>query len=224
MKTTLSIRSRRFTAGAVLLLATFAGTSCAMSNKAKGAAIGGATGAAVGGVVGNQTGSTARGAIIGAVIGGAAGAIIGHQMDKQVEELEVAIPGAVVTRIGEGMVVTFDSGLLYDFDSSAIRPAAAINLQALAASLKKYGNTELLIIGHTDTQGTTAYNQDLSLRRAESALRYLASEGVALNRMRTEGKGELEAIATNDTDAGRQLNRRIEVAIYADAASRTSSR
>lgn len=224
MSTRSGTRSRRIIAATVLVTAALAVSSCAWSNKAKGAAIGGAAGATIGGVVGNQTGSTARGAIIGAVIGGAAGAIIGHQMDQQVEELAVAIPGATITRVGEGMVVTFDSGLLYDFDSSAIRPAAGLNLQALATSLKKYGNTDLLIVGHTDAQGTTAYNHELSRRRADAALSYLAMQGVASSRMRTEGRGELEAIASNETDAGRQLNRRIEVAIYANAASRTSLR
>lgn len=221
--TSLSNRSRRMIGGAVLLMFALMSTSCAWSNKVKGGAIGAAGGAVVGGVIGNQTGSTARGAIIGAVVGGAAGAIIGHQMDQQSKELEVAIPGATVQRIGEGLVVTFASGILYDFDSDAIRPSAAVNLQALATSLKKHGDTELLIVGHTDALGSTAYNQDLSTRRADSALRYLGVEGVSLGRMSTAGRGELEAVASNDTEAGRQLNRRIEVAIYASKAARTAA-
>src|SRR3990172_5531783 len=126
-----------------------------MRKKEKGGVIGGGGGAAVGGVVGNQTGSTARGAIIGAVVGGAAGAIIGHQMDQQAKELAVEIPGAAVERVGEGIQVTFASGLLFDFDSDAIRSDAGANLRTLAASLKKYGNTDLLIVGHTDALGST---------------------------------------------------------------------
>ena len=205
--------------GGLLMIVALASTGCALSNKAKGAGVGAVAGAAVGGVIGNQTGSTARGAIIGAVVGGTAGAIIGHQMDQQSKELEIAIPGAVVERVGEGMVVTFPSGLLYDFDSDDIRSDAGRNLRDLAVSLNKYGNTDLLIVGHTDGQGSDVYNQDLSTRRATSAARYLEVQGVAANRLRTSGRGELEAVATNDTDAGRQLNRRIEVAIFARASN-----
>jgi outer membrane protein OmpA-like peptidoglycan-associated protein len=222
--TKFSTGSHQLIRGAVLLITAFAITSCAWSNKVKGGAIGAAGGAAVGGVVGNQTGSTARGAIIGAVVGGAAGAIIGHQMDQQTKELAIAIPGARVERVGEGMVVTFASGLLYDYDSDAIRPEAALNLQALATSLKKYSGTELLIVGHTDAVGSLEYNQALSTRRADSASRYLVSEGVGSARMRTSGRGELEAVGSNETEAGRQQNRRIEVAIYASEAVRTASR
>jgi outer membrane protein OmpA-like peptidoglycan-associated protein len=196
-------------------------TACAWSNKAKGTAIGTAGGAAAGAAVGSQTGSTARGAIIGAVVGGAAGMIIGNRMDKQAAELEQQVDGASVQRVGEGLVLTFDSGLLYDFDSSAIRTEAGRNLQSLAESLKDYPDTDILIVGHTDSEGTDAYNQDLSTRRADAASAYLSREGVAYARMHTAGRGETEAIATNETDAGRQLNRRIEIAIYASAAART---
>jgi outer membrane protein OmpA-like peptidoglycan-associated protein len=207
------------------LLVALACTACAsMSRKEKGAVIGAAAGAAVGGVVGNQTGSTARGAIIGAVVGGATGAIIGHQMDQQAKELRVEIPGATVERVGEGIEVTFASGLLYDFDSDAIRPEAGRNLRNLATSLNKYPNTELLIVGHTDALGSTAYNQDLSLRRANSASMYLTSNGVGAIRLRASGRGELESLASNETEAGRQQNRRVEVAIFAAQNARTGSR
>lgn len=216
---TLSTGPGRLLKGALLLTLTLTFTGCAWSNKAKGTAVGVASGAAVGGVIGNQTGSTARGAIIGAAVGGTAGALIGHRMDQQAEELEYLIPGAVVTRVGEGIVVTFDSGLLYDFDSDVIRPDAAQNLRHLATSLESYSDTNLLIVGHTDSVGSDQYNQDLSTRRARSAFQYLATQGVRTGRMATSGRGEMEPLASNDTDAGRQLNRRIEVAIYADAAA-----
>ena len=216
---TLSTGSGRLLKAALLLTLPFTFTACAWSNTAKGTAAGAATGAAVGGVIGNQTGSTARGAIIGAAVGGTAGAIIGQRMDQQAKELEYLIPGAVVTRVGEGIVVTFDSGLLYDFDSDVIRPNAAQNLRQLATSLEKYSDTSLLIVGHTDSVGSDQYNQELSTRRATSAFRYLATQGVQTGRMATAGRGEMEPIASNDTDAGRQLNRRIEVAIYADAVA-----
>jgi outer membrane protein OmpA-like peptidoglycan-associated protein len=195
-----------------------------MNNKEKGAVIGATAGAAVGGVIGNNTGSTAKGAIIGAVVGGTAGAVIGHQMDQQAKELEVNIPGAKVERVGEGIQVTFDSGLLFDFDSDAIRPDAARNLVELASSLKKYPNSSLLIVGHTDSKGDDAYNQSLSSRRANSAASYLQNQGVTRTRIQTTGRGESEPVASNDTDAGRQLNRRVEVAIYASEAYREQVR
>lgn len=182
--------------------------------------IGAGTGAVVGGVIGNQTGSTARGAIIGAAVGGAAGAIIGHQMDQQAKELKQNIPGATITRVGEGIAVTFASGLLYDFDSDVVRVEAAQNLRSLAASLGKYPNTNLLIVGHTDAVGTSEYNQALSQRRATAAANYLATQGVSSARLQAVGRGETEPLAANDTEAGRQVNRRVEIAIFADASAR----
>ena len=204
----------------VLALLAAAGTigisACAsMNQKERGAVIGAGAGAAIGGVIGNQTGSTARGAIIGAVVGGAAGAIIGHQMDQQAKEIDQSIPGAKVERVGEGIQVTFESGLLFDFDSDVIKPTAASNLQELARSLNKFGNSNILIVGHTDSQGDDAYNMALSQRRANSASAYLQSQGVPSSRVSTSGRGEAEPVASNDTDAGRAQNRRVEIAIYA---------
>ena len=220
MKPFLAIAPRR-AMSATLALALLSGCA-SMNAKTKGALIGAGAGAAVGGVVGNQTGSTARGAIIGAVVGGAAGAIIGHQMDQQARELEQAIPGARVTRVGEGIAVTFDSGLLFGFDSDAIQGAARSNLDALAASLNKYPQSELMIVGHTDAVGGDSYNMGLSKRRAASAKSYLRSQGVSRG-ITALGRGETEPIATNDTDEGRSLNRRVEVAIYANRVMRESA-
>jgi outer membrane protein OmpA-like peptidoglycan-associated protein len=186
-----------------------------MNNKERGAVIGAGAGAAVGGVIGNNTGSTARGAIIGAVVGGAAGAIIGHQMDQQAKEIDQSIPGAKVERVGEGIEVTFDSGLLFDFDSDVIKPTAASNLQELARSLNKFGDSNIMIVGHTDSQGDDAYNMGLSQRRANSASAYLQSQGVPSSRITTAGRGESEPVASNDTEAGKAQNRRVEIAIYA---------
>lgn len=209
----------------LLLAVALSASACASWNgKQRGTVIGAATGAAVGGVVGNNTGSTARGAIIGAVVGGATGAIIGHQMDQQAKELKMEIPGATVERVGEGIQVTFASGLLFDFDSDAIRADAATNLRNLSESLKKYPDTQLLIVGHTDALGSATYNQDLSTRRANSASMYLGTQGIASSRLRTSGRGELEALGTNDTEAGRQINRRIEVAIFAGPDARRGTR
>ncbi len=199
--------------------------ACArMSKEETGAIIGAGSGATVGGIIGRNNGSTAKGAIIGAAVGGTVGAIIGHQMDQQAKELQQNIPGATVERVGEGIQVTFASGLLFDFDSDVIRPTAGTNLRNLAASLDKYPNTDLLIVGHTDSVGTDAYNQALSERRAQSTASYLASQGVARERLRTSGRGETEPVAPNATAAGRERNRRVEVAIYASQAYRNALR
>jgi len=202
--------TQRLHALAALLVVSSVGMSaCASLNKKEeGAIIGATTGAAVGGVIGNQTGSTAR------------GAIIGHQMDQQAKELSQNIKGATVERVGEGIQVTFASGLLFAFDSDSIQAAAGTNLRELASSLQKYPDSQLLIVGHTDNVGDDSYNQALSQRRSNSAATYLATQGVARTRLAATGKGESEPVATNDTDAGRQKNRRVEVAIYASEAYR----
>jgi outer membrane protein OmpA-like peptidoglycan-associated protein len=208
----------------LLAFAPMAFAGCAsMSGVQKGAIIGAGGGAAAGAVIGKATGSTARGAIIGAAVGGAAGALIGRQMDKQAQELAVSIPGATVQRVGEGIVVTFDSGILFGFDSDQLSPAARENLRNLAESLQKHGGTEVLLVGHTDSVGSDSYNQGLSERRAGAAANYLTSLGLGSSRIRSAGRGKTEPIASNETDAGRQENRRVEVAIFADASTRQSA-
>ena len=202
------------------------GTACASLNtsKERGAVIGAAAGAAAGGLVGRSNGSTSRGAIIGAAVGGAAGAIIGHQMDQRAKTLEQNIPGARVERVGEGILVTFESGLLFDFDSDVLREPARANLRELAASFARYPDTDLMVVGHTDAQGEDAYNQRLSERRSASAAAYLVSQGVPRTRIRTAGRGEAEPVAQNDSDANRQANRRVEVAIFASEAAKQQAR
>ena len=211
---------------ALVLAPLLTATACssAMSRKERGAIVGAATGAAAGGLIGRANGSTAKGAIIGAAVGGAAGAIIGHQMDQQAKELEQNIPNARVERVGEGIQVTFESGLLYDFDSDRVRAASADNLRELARSLVHYPNSDLLIVGHTDDVGTDSYNQRLSERRAVAAADYPGGQGVARTRVRTRGLGEEEPVAPNDGETGRQRNRRVEVAIYANEAAREAAK
>ncbi|HET9012030.1 MAG TPA: OmpA family protein, partial [Gemmatimonadaceae bacterium] len=170
-------------------LATFAalasvGACASLSQKEKGAIIGASAGAAVGAAVGNANGSTAKGAIIGAAVGGAAGAVIGHQMDQQAKEIKQGIPGAVVERVGEGLQVTFESGLLFPYDSDVLTAAAQQNLATLASSLDKYPNTDIIIVGHTDSNGSDNYNMTLSERRANAAVNYLVSRGVDRARLR----------------------------------------
>jgi len=209
--------------GFAAVLTLSLGACSVLNKKASGGLIGAGAGAAVGAVVGNQTGSTARGALIGAVVGGIAGTVIGNQMDQQAKELQQDIPGATVQRVGEGIAVTFLSGLLYDTDSDVIRAESASNLRSLASSLDKFPNTDLLIVGHTDATGSTEHNQGLSQRRAIAASDFLARQGVAAARLRTSGRGELEPISTNDTEAGRGLNRRVEIAIFANAAAKKAA-
>lgn len=199
----------------VLLPAGLAG--CATWSKTtKGAVIGAAGGAVVGGAIGKAAGSTAKGAIIGAAVGGVGGAIIGRQMDKQAEELAKDIPGAKVERVGEGILVTFESGILFDFDSDALRPAARDNLRNLSESLEEYPRTNVLLVGHTDAVGSDSYNEGLSHRRASTAASFLSSQGVRRSRIEAVGRGEMEPVAPNDREYGRQQNRRVEVAIFAN--------
>lgn len=202
---------------ALACVAALATGGCAsMNNTQRGAAAGAGAGGVIGAVIGHNTGSTARGAIIGAVIGGAAGAVIGHQMDRQAEDLNHDLgQNAEVSRVGEGIAVTFASGILFPFNSADVLPAGRENLRQLAQSLQRYPGTEVLIVGHTDNVGTDAYNMTLSQRRADSAKGYLVSMGIPADRIRTAGRGESEPIASNEDEAGRQQNRRVEIAIFA---------
>ena len=195
-------------------LASLLGVSaCAsMSRTQQGGAIGAAAGGIIGAVMDDNT---ARGAIIGAVVGGTAGAVIGREMDQQAAELEGTLADAEVERIGEGIRVTFDSGILFGFDSAELQTAARENLTTLSRSLEEYPNTDVTIVGHTDSTGSDSYNQGLSERRADAAASYLRQQGVAGSRIVSEGRGELEPVASNDDETGRQLNRRVEVAIFA---------
>ena len=208
--------------GTLLALAAFltAGTtgSTSMNRTQKSAVIGAAGGAAVGGVIGKYAGSTTKGAIIGAVVGGAAGAVIGNRMDVKAKELAAELEAAKVERVGEGILVTFDSGLLFDFNSAQLRAASRTNLTELSTTLSDMPDTELLIAGHTDSVGSDDYNYGLSERRAQSAADYLMTRGISGSRINITGLGETEPLGSNDTDAGRQQNRRVEIAIYASEA------
>jgi outer membrane protein OmpA-like peptidoglycan-associated protein len=170
--------------------------------------------------VSKETGATVRNAIMGAAASGQAATAITQQMDKQAQELAFELPGAIVQRLGGGIVVTFPEGMLFAQESDELTPASRDNLRRLATSFEKFPNTRIMIVGHTDTQGGTDRNQDLSERRAKTFATFLEQIGVNRARMTALGRGDAEPIATNDTDAGRQWNRRIEVAIYADESAR----
>jgi outer membrane protein OmpA-like peptidoglycan-associated protein len=171
-----------------------------------------------------ETGATVRNAIMGATANGPAAATITRQMDKQSQELAFDLPGAVVQRLGSGIVLTLPEGMLFAQESDELAPPSRDNLRRLASSLEKYPNTRIMIVGHSDSEGGTDRNQSLSERRAQSLASFLEQIGVNRARMTTIGRGDAEPIATNDTDAGRQWNRRVEIAIYADEATRFGSR
>ena len=175
-----------------------------------GAAVGAGSGAVVGGLIGRAAGNTAAGAIIGAAVGGAAGAVIGNYMDRQAAEMEQDLEGARIERIGEGIKITFDSGILFAFNSANLESEARRNLTNLATILNKYDDTDILLEGHTDSDGAADYNHGLSRRRAQSGLEVLAT------RFTVKGYGEEQPIATNDTPEGKAQNRRVEVAIMAN--------
>lgn len=191
-------------------------SGCNASKSTKGAGIGVAAGAAVGALVGSQLDNTAAGAIIGATVGGTAGAIIGKKMDEQAKELEADLEGAEIERVGEGIKVTFDSGLLFGVGSSKLSDAAKSDLANMAETLKKYEDTDILIEGHTDSSGSEEFNQKLSEERAASVSSYLQTLGVASPRVMTKGYGETAPVADNETAEGKQKNRRVEVAIMAN--------
>jgi outer membrane protein OmpA-like peptidoglycan-associated protein len=200
----------------VLAVVALLAGCASMSNSDKGIFIGGAAGAVIGGAIGDASGNTALGAILGAAIGGAAGAAIGNYMDDQAAEIEADIEGATVERVGEGIKITFNSGLLFDVAKADLRPASQENLTELARILNKYPDTDILVEGHTDSDGTDEYNMDLSQRRALSVSSYLIEHSVAGSRMTITWYGEMQPVATNDTVEGKQQNRRVEVAIMAN--------
>ena len=201
----------------VLLVFLLASVNCASWNKTtKGAVIGGAGGAVLGGVIGRAAGNTLLGAILGAAVGGAAGAFIGSYMDKQAAEMQRDLEGAEIQRIGEGIKITFDSGILYDIDKSDLRPVSKTNLAKLAKILNKYPDTNILIEGHTDDTGTDEHNMTLSKNRAQSVASYLATAEVTSARFSITGYGETQPIVTNDTPEGRQKNRRVDIAVMAN--------
>jgi outer membrane protein OmpA-like peptidoglycan-associated protein len=207
-----------FISGSLLL------TSCEAvqnaNNQQKGTAIGTAAGAVLGGVLGNNIGkggNSALGAVLGGVLGGVAGNVIGNKMDKQAKEIKDTLPGAEVERVGEGIKITLKENMVnFGFNSSNLVETAKSNLDKLATVLANNPDTNISIYGYTDSKGADSYNLSLSDRRAAAVRSYLSSKGVAANRMVTKGMGKADPVATNDTDAGRAQNRRVEFAITAN--------
>ena len=186
------------------------------TNAGRGAGIGATTGSIIGGIIGSREGSWVKGAMIGAVIGGAGGALIGNYMDNQAAEIGRDVEGARVERVGEGIRVIFDSGILFSTGSATITSTSRYNIEKLARILNRYHDTSLVIEGHTDDIGSEEANQSLSERRAESVANLLEAYGVSDRRLSPVGFGETRPVSTNETEYGRKLNRRVEVLIYAN--------
>ena len=209
---------------ALFISASMVMTSCEAvknsNNQQKGTVIGTAAGAIIGGVLGNNLGkgkNAPLGAVLGGVVGGVAGNVIGGKMDKQAKEIKETLPGAEVERVGEGIRVTMKENMVnFGFDSSNLTETAKANLDKLAQVLTNNPDTNINIYGHTDSKGADSYNLSLSERRAGAVKSYLMAKGVSSSRMLAMGMGENEPIASNDTDAGRAQNRRVEFAITAN--------
>lgn len=209
---------------ALIIAVAFLMTGCEAiknsNNSQKGAAGGAAGGAVIGGVIGNNVGNgnnTALGAIIGGVVGGAAGAYIGNRMDKQAQQIENEIPGAEVTRVGEGISVTFDenSGVYFATNKSDVNAKSQETLNTLIGIFKEYPDTNVLVEGHTDSTGNADYNYTLSEKRARSVTNYLTASGLSSGRFTTKWYGQTQAKYDNSTVEGRAKNRRVELAIIA---------
>jgi outer membrane protein OmpA-like peptidoglycan-associated protein len=190
------------------------------NNTQKGVAIGTTSGAVIGGILGNNLGkggNTPLGAVIGGVVGGTIGGLIGNKMDKQAREIETALPGTQVQRVGEGIhLVLGENSVNFEFNKSALTLTAKQNLDKLVPVFKEYSDTDIKIYGYTDSKGSQSYNLNLSSERAAAVKSYLSGKGLSSARFSVVGMGEAEPIETNDSETGRSLNRRVEFAIVAN--------
>jgi outer membrane protein OmpA-like peptidoglycan-associated protein len=211
---------------AIILLTSTILTSCDslnnMNRTQKGAGIGAAAGAILGGVLGNNLGKGGNGAL-GAVLGGAFGGIIGgaigQKMDKQARKISEALPGATVERIGEGIKLTLgENAVRFETNKATLTTDAKANIDKLVPVFKEYSKTDIKIFGYTDSSGKPEYNLVLSEKRADAVKKYLVAHGISDSRFNIIGMGIADPIATNDTDAGKSENRRVEFAIIANAA------
>ncbi|NGY37501.1 OmpA family protein [Flavobacterium sp. XN-5] len=219
------------TLGLIMAMGTLF-TSCEAlkntNNTQRGAGIGAASGAIIGGILGNNVGKGgkgAMGAVLGGVVGGVAGGVIGNKMDKQARQIDEAIPGAEVKRVGEGIqLVLNENAVRFDTNKSSLTATAKANLDKLVPVFAEYPDTDITIFGYTDSTGAAAYNLKLSKERAASVKNYLVSRGVASARFNVTGLGIADPIATNATAEGRTQNRRVEFAITANDKMREDAK
>lgn len=222
------------TAGVIMLMISACSTVRKTNKAQRGAAIGTAGGAVIGGIIGNNVGkgNTVLGAIIGGVVGGVVGGVIGNKMDRQAEKIRNEIPGAEVQRVGEGIIVTFNEknpdgskmGVYFDYDRSALTSNSKLALDKLVKIFNEYGETNILVEGHTDDKGTDNYNLSLSERRAEAVGNYLKNDGIASSRLTVKWYGEAQPKVDNSSDANRAENRRVEFGIMANDKMKEEAR
>ena len=220
------LKSSSLLIAGIIIFCSGCDTTRNASKSQKGAVIGAAAGGVIGGVIGNNVGNgknTVLGAIIGATVGGVAGGVIGRKMDKQAEEIKNEIPGAQVTRVGEGINVTFNDnpdgskgGVYFATNMSDINANSKLALDKLVKIFNNYPETNILIEGHTDDVGGAAYNESLSQKRAQSVGSYLKAENIAASRLSVKWYGETQPKVDNNSDANRALNRRVEFGITAN--------
>lgn len=215
---------KRIVAGILMTIFAIGLSNCEAakntSNTQRGVGIGAVAGAVIGGVLGNNIGkggNTAMGAVIGGAVGGTVGGLIGNKMDKQAREIEEALPGAEVERVGEGiMLVLGENAVRFDTNKSTLTPQAQQNLDKLLPVFNEYAETDIKIYGYTDSTGRVEYNKTLSEQRAVSVRNYLVNKGIKASRFTTQGMGIEDPIATNETPEGRSKNRRVEFTITAN--------
>lgn len=207
----------------IILSATLIFSGCNMNNTAKGGVIGGGGGAALGALIGGLAGhgkGAAIGAAVGAAVGAGTGVIIGRKMDKAAAEAK-QIEGAQVEQVTDNnglqaVKVTFDSGILFAFNSSTLSTNAKMALSRFAQILKQNPTMDIAIYGYTDNIGTEAANQKVSTNRADAVADFLMNQGVSATQFKyVLGKGWSDPVASNDTEAGRAQNRRVEIYMYA---------
>jgi outer membrane protein OmpA-like peptidoglycan-associated protein len=216
---------RNFKIARLLVLVFFLVACAAPQTKtqkgaAYGAAGGAAAGAIIGQVIGGHTESTLWGAAIGAAIGGLGGAGVGKMMDNQEREMREALAAseaAAIRREGNLLAVTFKGDVTFDTNSTVVKPGLYTEIDRVAGVLGRYQETLIRVEGHTDSVGSEEYNMDLSFRRANSVRDLLVQRGVNISRIETVGFGETKPVATNATEAGRQLNRRVEIKVAPQA-------
>lgn len=204
---------------ALMATSAFADVASERDKTKKGAVIGGVAGAIAGAIIHNNRGSgnAKRGAVIGGAVGAATGAIVGAMMDRQERELR-QIEGIDVARTDDDeLKVTMRNEVLFDFDSAALRSSSRDELREMADVFDRYGDTTIVVAGHTDSVGTSAYNQRLSNRRADTVASYLEGNGVSGSRIDAVGYGESRPKASNESGSGRQRNRRVEIYIRANS-------
>lgn len=182
----------------------------------QGAIIGATSGAVLGALIKDD--NRGDGALVGALVGGAVGAGIGYNLDQQERELRRDLDsGVTITNTGDRLIVSFPQAILFATDSFTVRPGLNNDMASLARSLERYPQSTVQIVGHTDSDGDAAYNQQLSERRANAVADVLLNQGVPFNRVRTFGRGETQPIASNFTAEGKAQNRRVEIVILPNA-------